>query len=996
MSIPDRFISALQKSIAGDLRLDPASRVLYSTDASIYQVEPLGVVLPRTLDDLNAVVELAARYRIPVLPRGAGSSLAGQAVGPALILDCSRWLDKIVEINPEARTATVQPGVILAALNKAAGKYGLQFGPDPASAERATMGGVIGNNATGAHSILYGMTADHIVSAQVVMADGSTAVWGPVDADTFLRVARTDSGATNKSDKATRNGPLLPGFCQTIHEIRTRRADSIRASWPLTWRNSGGYRLNYILPWSPSAPPRWSDVEGQGVYPPVDENAINLAPLLAGSEGTLAIIRTATLRLVPKPRYVALGVLAYDSIAAACDAVPALLLHGPSAVELIPQNLIRLARGLPGFSGQVDFVDGDPAAVLAVEFSGDRPEVQLERLRALQPVHIAESPAEQARIWAVRKAGLGILDSRPTSQRPVAIIEDCAIPVERLGDFVRGVERILAEHGVEASFYAHASAGCLHVRPILDLRTGAGVRALRSIAEAVLALTLETGGAMSSEHGDGLARSEFLRQTYGDEILGSFRDLKRAADPDGILNPGKIVDPPPMDASLRYSETYRSQAWAPRLDFARNGGLETAIEQCNGQGVCRKADGVMCPSFQATREEMYSTRGRSNLLRALITRQPGGWDSAEAVKEALDLCLACKGCKTECPSGVDMAKLKYEFLAHYYQTHSRTGRDYLFGYIGVLARLGAPFGRLANVFTQSAPGRRLMTALFALAPQRAFPAFCHFHPSPILTRNPALPASETVLYLPDTFSHFFEPEVEQAALTLLSATGCRVVTLPIFGAGRTLISKGFLEPARRHAARLVGAIRRADPSGRACVVGVEPSEIYTLRDEFLDLLPNSDDASLLSARVWMVDEFLLRPGLTTTPRLEQLLTGHTITRSHNHKILLHGHCYQKAQPPAVDGFPIGQAASAELLRRFGYEVEIIASGCCGMAGAFGYEAEHYELSVQVGELALFPAVRQAGLPVAAVGTSCRSHILDGTGVQAAHPLVLAGRKLKAC
>lgn len=996
MNLPSDFIVELRHSISGDLRLDLASRVLYSTDASIYQIEPLGVVLPRTLDDLNAVVELAAKFRVPVLPRGAGSSLAGQAVGRALILDCSRWLDEIVEIDPEARTATVQPGVILFALNRAAGKYGLQFGPDPASAERATMGGVIGNNATGAHSILYGMTADHLVSAEVVMADGSTAVWGTIDADSIFRVAKKNvkHGETNINEGQNHGQTLLFSLHRTIWDIRSRCADAIRASWPLTWRNSGGYRLNYLLPWSPSAPPRWTDVEGQGLlpYPPVSAKALNLAPLLAGSEGTLAVMRTATVRLVPKPRHVVLGVLAYDSVAAACDAVPQLLKHGPSAVELIPQNLIRLARSLPGFSTQADFA-GDAEAVLVVEFSGGNPKVPRERLRELRPIHIAESPAEQAHIWAVRKAGLGILDSRPSSWRPVAIIEDCAIPVERLGDFVRGVERVLAEHDVEASFYAHASAGCLHVRPVLDLRTGAGVRALRSIVEAVLALVLETGGAMSSEHGDGLARSEFLERIYGQEILASFRDLKLAADPNGILNPGKIVDAPPMDTDLRYGASYRSQAWTPRLDFTRHGGLETAIEQCNGQGVCRKADGVMCPSFQATREEMYATRGRANLLRALVSGRASGRDATDAVKEALDLCLACKGCKTECPSGVDMAKLKYEFLAHYHQTRSRPLRDYLFGYIGLWAQMGAPLGRVVNFLTQSKPGHRLIAALFGLSARRAFPAFRR-SPRHLSVARRLSPAVETVLYLPDAFTHFFEPEVEAAALALLSAAGCRVVMLPLYGAGRTLISKGFLEAARRHLVRLTKAVSRLDPAGQACVVGVEPSEIYTLRDELLDLLPESEAAHQLASRAWMVEEFLLRPprpgGLA---RIDRLSVARENAPNTHQKVGLHGHCYQKAQAPAADGYPVGQDASAEFLRRLGFDVEIITSGCCGMAGAFGYEAEHYDLSMQIGNLALFPAVRQSGVPVAAAGVSCRSHIEDGTGVRAAHPLAMAAHAL---
>ena len=672
MPLPREFLYELHKHFTGDIRTDSASRILYSTDASIYQIEPLGVVIPRNQEELHAAVELAAKYKIPILPRGAGTSLAGQAVGEALILDCSRWLDKIVEINPEEKFAIVEPGVVLSDLNKAASKHGLMFGPDPASAERATMGGVIANNATGAHSIVYGMSADHILEAEVILGDGSLATWGEVNEKLSV-----------KSDKLSVNSEQSR-VVGAVFKILEKYADAIKRSYPKTWRNAMGYRLNYLLPWSPSAPPQWDSADyglSSTVYRPSSD--INLARLLAGSEGTLAVIRKMKVNLVSKPKHTILAVLTYASAAEACDDVPRLLSHNPSAIELIPDTIIRAARSSAGYASEASWIQGDPssslrtpAAVLVVEFSGGEPKELLMRARGLvtpqsastavfvsaplrsdlrsarngENIFIAESKEDQARIWNVRKMGLGLLDSQPRSARPIAFIEDCAIPVERLGEFVREVEKILSAHDVVGNIYAHASAGCLHIRPVLDLKTTRGVESLRLISEAVLALTLSLGGAMSSEHGDGLARSEHLARAYGAEVMDAMRLLKNAADPNHIMNPGKIIDAPKMDANLRYGVDYQTKSWKPNLSFARQGGFELAVEQCNGQGVCRKSTGVMCPSFQATRDEMHSTRGRANLLRALIARPQTLDDGrfmvnglSSDVFEALDLCLACKG-----------------------------------------------------------------------------------------------------------------------------------------------------------------------------------------------------------------------------------------------------------------------------------------------------------------------------------------------------------------
>lgn len=991
MTISADFFSELKKHFAGDVRADLASRLLYSTDASIYQIMPLGVAIPESQEDLICALELAAKYRVPVLPRGAGSSLAGQAVGPALILDTSRHLNHILSIDAESAVAEVEPGVILASLNRAAARMGLQYGPDPASAERATMGGVIANNATGAHSILYGMSADHILSANVILSDGSLATFGEM----------TDLGLAVGAES------LFSTFCETVAGIRSDYESEIREHWPQSWRNSAGYRLNYLLPWSPSRPPRWEDAR----YPRQNLEGFNLATLLAGSEGTLAVIRSATVRLVRKPSHTILGVLAYDSVAAACDDVPRLLEFHPSAIELIPRIIIDLARQVPAYASQLSWVQGNPAALLVVEFSGDNPESLRKTIGLLgTQVLVAESREDQAKVWNVRKVGLGLLDSGPGPRRALSFIEDCAIPVENLGDFVRELDKILAAHGTSGDYYAHASAGTLHIRTLLDLRTAADIRALRGIAEATLELTLRLGGAMSSEHGDGIIRSEFLEATYGPQLLDAMRALKRAADPHNLLNPGKILDAPRMDTHLRYGTDYRSEGWATSLDFSSQGGLTAAIEQCNGAGVCRKAEGVMCPSFQATGIEMFSTRGRANLMRAMVSRKPEAPPDAD-VKLALDLCLACKGCKSECPSGVDIAKLKYAYLEHYYRRHRRPLRDILFGHIGTLGALVAMLraGRLTNAVAGAPLVRKILDPILGINEKRPLPLFGTSRPERIRlsassgTDSTRLASRETVLFLPDAFTRHFEPEIESAALSLLDAAGICLIEIPVLGAGRTLISKGFLPEARTHYLKLLDAIQRLDPTGELPILGIEPSELYTLKDELRDLVPaeRREEANSIAVRALLVDEFLIRKASGQEKERVAKLLANISTRLLRHPdtfppapILLHGHCYQKAQPPASDGFPVGQEATAAFLRAFGFNIEIVPSGCCGMAGAFGYEKEHYDVSMAVGELALFPAVRKACaespfVKISASGASCRAQIADGAAAAAQHPLVLA-------
>ena len=999
--LPD-LINSLEGTVKGEFRTDKVTRLLYSTDASIYQIVPMGVFYPEDLDDIQACVEAASSFNVSILPRGSGSSMAGQAIGQGLIIDCSSNLDLIIDVNPEEKTATIQPGVILATLNHSAEKFGLQFGPDPASAERATMGGTLANNAAGAHSIRYGMSADHLLSVETVLSDGSIANLEAVNLNEARRIA----------DLATREGEIY----REALIIREQYGRAIQNDWPKTWRRASGYNLNYLLPWTPSKPPQWSSFNMHHSseplpYPPVNDGVLNLAPLIAGSEGTLGIIRQATVRLVPKPRATCLVLLAFPDMISACEAVSSVLEIQPSAVEIIPANMMRLARTIPAYAHQVAFIeqlllsDNSLPNLLAVEFCGESPNQVRKMGRNLiqqtsSPSLLADDPELQEQIWNVRKVGLGLLMSKPGDTKPIPFIEDVSVPIDRLGEFVQELERILQAHNTEGDFYAHASTGCLHIRPLINLKTVQGITMLREIATEAISLIIRLGGSPSGEHGDGLARSEWLDKVFGPQIGDAFRKLKQAADPAGILNPGKIIDPPAMDINLRYGPTYSAKAWQPVLDFSHQNGLVSAVELCNGAGVCRKFEGVMCPSFQATKDEMHSTRGRANLLRAMLGNHlsPEANITSREVFEALDLCLACKGCKAECPSAVDMAKLKYEFLEHYY--HSRTEnrrpiRDYLFAYIGELSQYGALLNPLTNYLLNNLNKIAVGERWLGISSQRNLPIIERVTLRKKWKKlnnsvNGNQDYKEKVLFLSDPFTEYYQPEIGLTALQVLTAAGCEVEIIPVIGSGRTMLSKGFVKSARQHAEKIIEAINNLDSDNQLPILGIEPSEIYTLCDEYVDLFPGRSDVESIADRAMMIDEFLIRPGIDGRPRYMRIdfLTENANTLQE--KVALHGHCYQKTRPPAKDGYLSGVMATAELLERVGYKVEVLDTGCCGMAGSFGYESEHYDLSKRIGELSLFPQVRAVDGAdiVSSAGFSCLAQIKDGTGKDSVHPITL--------
>ena len=961
--VNEEFIHELRRAIP-DARFDRMTRLLYSTDASIYQMVPIGVALPRDADEVAAAVAIAARHNVPVLPRGGGSSLDGQATGHALILDFTRYMDKVVEVNPKARTVRTQPGITLGSLNRQLKPYGLMFGPDPASADRATVGGIVGNNSTGAHSIIYGMTSDHLIALDTVLADGSRVKLDALHGDSW-------------EERAERPG-LEGAIYRAVPGILERYADEIATRYPKTWRTVAGYNLNHV-------------VEGE---------SYNIAKLLVGSEGTLAVTTEATLNLVPVPKMTRLAMVHFATMRAALEAVPVLLESKPTAIELIDKMMLDLARDRIEYRRLLTFVEGDPEVVLIVEYSGDQEgelDAGIERLNGVlrrlnhrDPVVVVADAAGQANVWYVRKVGLGILMSIRGDDKPLPFIEDSAVPVENLADYVDGVADIVRAAGLgKVAIYAHASAGCLHLRPLINLKTAEGIRQLRQIEEAVIDLVLSLGGSVSGEHGQGLARGEFTERIFGPKLMQAFREVKAAFDPQGIMNPGKIIDAPRMDdeSILRFGSDYATphELRQTVLSFEIDGGFARAVEMCNGAGVCRKVEqGVMCPSFMATRDETHSTRGRANALRSAMMGLlgPEGMTLQE-VYDVLDLCLSCKGCKAECPSAVDMAKLKAEFLHNYHREHGTPLRSWAFGHYATLSQLGQPVAPLANAILKG-PGKWVMNWV-GIHPERSIPELAAqplsrwFRQHAQKRNGRAANERGQVVFFHDTFTEHNEPHVGQAAIRVLEAAGYDVI-LPEGKkcCGRPAMSKGLLDEVKRLAAHNVTVLA---PYARQDIpiVGVEPSCMSMLVDDYPDVVPG-DDSKAVARMSKPIDAFLVEAAAEGNLNLRFDETPRNI--------LFHGHCHQKAV--------FGTASTRAMLQLIpNCTVREIDSTCCGMAGSFGYEKEHYELSMQVAELSVAPAVRAAPADViiCATGTSCRDQIDHTTGRAAKHPVEILAEAL---
>ena len=972
---------ALTQAVEGEVHCDAFTRGLYSTDASHYQIEPLGVVFPRSVADVQAVLELARDRGVPVLPRGGGTSQCGQTIGRAIILDTHRHLNDVGDVEaaePEESSGSgsqidfagrveAGPGVVLDHLNAQLMPSGLWFPVDPSTGSRATLGGMAGNNSAGSRSIRYGMMVDNVIDLEVVLADGRRLWLGEA-----IRAGGVD---------------VIERERARVLDLHARNAEEIRSRQPRTMRNVAGYNLDRIGP-----------------------GAEALARLLVGSEGTLAFFSRLRLGLAELPSQRVLGVCHFPDLVRALDAVQHLVTLGPSAVELVDSNVLRLAGERPDYRAAMSsFVRGAPGALLLVEFASADPTDDLghdlTRLDELMgdlgypgAVVRAVSPSEQAAVWSVRKAGLNIVMSMAGPRKPISFIEDCVVPLEHLAEYATAVDDIFARHGTDGTWYAHASVGCLHVRPALNLRDPNDVAAVRRIAEETHEVVRRFGGTHSGEHGDGILRSEFLTAMVGEQVVGVYRDIKETFDPLGILNPGKIVDPPRMDdRSLfrfhpEYDESRAATALPVVLDWTSTGGLLGATERCNNNGACRKTDpGVMCPSFRATREERHSTRGRANALRLAMTGQLGedGLNSPEMV-EAMSLCIGCKGCARECPTGVDMARMKIEWQHHRNLDTGVPLRERILGGLPRLAPRVAPLSPLLNV-AAGLPGRRLL----GLASKRALPRWAAkpWRDEELGPGTSSDAHEPTVALFVDTFSRWFEPEIPRAAKRLLEASGAHVVPLragegerPLC-CGRTYLSAGMVDEAIEEAHRMVAAAtalaRRDIP-----VVGLEPSCLYTLRDEIPALLPGPD-ADALAERATMLEEYLdaaWREGRELPFSSHEGRSGkQPVERAH---VLRHGHCHQKAfgGVPAVDRM---------LARLPNVDVEAIESGCCGMAGAFGYHAEHYETSMAIGELDLLPQLRAARREsrIVADGTSCRAQIADGTGREAIHAAILLAEGL---
>ena len=982
----------LKKDIRGDVLFDTASRGRYSTDASIYQITPIGVVVPRDQADVLRALDIARDQKVAVLSRGAGTSQCGQTVGDALIIDNSKWLCNVIAFDANAMTITVEPGMVLDHLNAWLKPHGLWFPVDVSTSAQCTIGGMTGNNSCGSRSIEYGNMVHNVLSVDAVLADGTQANFGSLNTPV--------------------SGARLQNILESLKTIATRERAELAERIPKVLRRVAGYNIDLF------------DCQNPRAY--TDDGVANLAHLLVGSEGTLAYSRQITLKLCPLPVHKVLGVVNFESFYKAMDSAQHIVTLKPTAVELVDRTMIDLALSNPAFRPVVEkALLGQPAAILLVEFAGEDQAALLKKLDELDallsdhglPNSVVKMPEAQAQkaLWDVRKAGLNIMMSMKGDGKPVSFVEDCAVPLEHLAQYTDRLTEVFHRYGTEGTWYAHASVGTLHVRPILDMRRDGAVK-MRAIAEETSALVREYKGAFSGEHGDGLCRGEWVSWQYGPRIHQAFTEIKALFDPDNRFNPDKIVRPPKMDDrnNFRYAPGYQVPALQTGLDWSAwnvlrdpltgdetqpgtgldlSNGLASAVEMCNNNGHCRKFDaGTMGPSYRITKDEQHVTRGRANTLRLALSGQIGqaGLASAE-VKDALDLCVSCKGCKRDCPTGVDMAKIKIEARGAWGKVHGLTLRERLIAFMPHYAPWASRLGGLLS-FAQAVPvfGPLAKRAL-GFATARSLPKF----KAPFLTstqsRAPALSdhdakeaTGKDVLLFVDTFSNYLEAENAQAAQRVLQAAGYTVHLNVRPGerplcCGRTFLSAGLIDQAKAEARRTLDTLMPYVNKGIA-IVGLEPSCLLTLRDEFLHYGYGAE-AEKLAQQAFLFEEFLVREQKAGRFKL-------TLQPIDYNNALLHGHCHQKA----FDALSPVQTVLSWIPE---LKISTVESSCCGMAGSFGYEAEHHQASMQMAELSLLPAVRNraASTVVVADGTSCRHQIHDGADVQAVHTARLLAQAL---
>ncbi|MFO0837965.1 MAG: FAD-linked oxidase C-terminal domain-containing protein [Phycisphaerae bacterium] len=1032
----------LERSIAGEVRFDRLARAIYASDASIYEIIPAGVVMPRDVQDVITLVRTCAAHGVPIVPRGAGTGIAGGAIGEGVIVDFSRYMTRIGPIEAAAGTVTVEPGAVLDDLNAAATPLGLHFPADVATSSRATLGGMIANNSCGSHSVYYGRTVDYVDELTVVLSDGSVRTWKHAAYDDLpperaaahktgdlepqstspspasplgLGNVRPDQAATERkrgvqqawipySPLPFSRGSIRPrgesltearedAILSDLDRIRHEYRDDVLARYPRVMRRNGGYALDRLMM----------------------SADLNPATLLIGSEGTLGLVVSAKLRLFPLPRSKALIVLHFASVLDALAATPRALSHRPAAVELVDDIILRAGGPqIPTFLRE-KFLVGDPRAILVVELYDDDDTLLRRRMRELeadicaagigQPARVVFDAAGQAAVWNLRNKGFGLLMSRPGDVHPLEFIEDAAVEPSRLRDYIEELDAIIAEEGVgEVGHYAHASVGVIHVRPTLNLRQPADRVRMRRIAERTCELVLKYGGAMTGEHGDGIVRSEWLERMYGPRLAQAFREVKRAFDPNGLFNLRKIVDPLPMDQRLRAERAPIRLPIQTRLDFSAHGGMAGLAAMCSGVGQCRqKLVGTMCPSYMATLDERHTTRARALALRAALSDQGllSGLDDP-ALDEAMDLCLSCKACKTECPTAVDMARLKAEWLSARNRTRGASLSARILAAASTAARLGSLWPALANAIAQSKWTRAMLDRCLGidrrLAPprfaSRTFRAWFETSWAQRASRSPGVEISSRqdarfpqscaavsrgrVIYFVDTWMNHYWPQVGVAAVRLLEAAGFEVLAPRLACCGRPLISKGFLDEAAKLAERNVETLQELI-DGDTWLVGSEPSCILTFVDEAPQLV-RTQAARRIAARTMTVEQLLARVIREDSKALPW-------RRSPTSRVLYHGHCHQKALAGTADAMALLGAIP-------GLAASEINSGCCGMAGSFGHEKDHYEIARAVGEQRLFPAVRnRAEATIAVSGFSCREQISHHIGVDARHLLEVAAAAL---
>ena len=929
----------LRKVLRGDVLFDTFARGRYSTDASIYQIQPIGVALPKGTEDVEAAIALARAEGFPVIARGGGCSQNGQTLGEAVILDTSKHMNRVLEVDNIAGTATVEPGIVLDELNRQLKATGWSFPVDVSTSANATIGGMTGNNSAGTRSIKYGIMVHNVLEVEAVLADGSRLVFGEVPEDFASSPGR------------------LKQLTAAMRALHANNAEEIALRIPRLLRKVGGYNIESL-----------------------GERRPNLAKLMVGSEGTLGFFTRIKLKLQPILKHKAAAICHFERFHDAMEMSRFIVELGPTAVELVDRKMLELASGLPVFRATLDrYVKGKPDAILLVEFAGDVLAPLLEKIGNLEELMADHGYPDsvvrtidakpQAEMTAVRKAGLNIMMSMKGDGKPISFIEDCAVPLADLAEFTDRLTNLFRKHGTEGTWYAHASVGCLHVRPILNMKDGSGAKKMRAIAEEAFAIVKEYKGSHSGEHGDGLSRSEFHGMMFGERIVHAFEAVKDAFDPKGLLNPGKIVRAPKMDdrALFRYAPGYRALEVKTALDWSEWGGFLNAAEMCNNNGHCRKFDAVMCPSYQVTFDEKDTTRGRANSLRLALTGQLG-LDAlvSEGMKETMDLCVGCKACRRECPTGVDMARMKTEFL---HQWHARHGISLRTRMTAFLPRYAAAASRFAPLFNLGNSFPKLTEKLTGMSAKRKLPAFRRD-----IYRTPeSKKAGKEVLLLVDTFSRYFEPENARAARAVLEAGGYTVLedTSPRpLCCGRTFLSAGLVDEAREELSRVVAALGPYAERG-VPIVGIEPSCLLTLRDE-LGVVLKGGAVQAIARQSMLLEEFLVaesRRGALFLP-----LRDHGKQQAY-----LHGHCHQKAMGALPD-----VVAALQLVP--GLSVHTIESSCCGMAGSFGYEVNHYEVSMRMAERSLLPAVRSAPKDalIVADGTSCRHQIEDGTKRGAVH------------